>query len=86
MCPHGVNDHLFGLATISYAMHLRLPRHGPLQDGDVDSYLRRRNGQLIPEKDIMVMFVQICLGLHHVHTKVMHMSVTNVLCLSVSSS
>lgn len=42
-----------------------------VQDGDLDLVLKRRGGKPIPEDDIMQMFVQICMGLDHVHSKVL---------------
>ena len=39
------------------------------QEGDLDTFLKKRRGQLMEEKEIMLLFVQICLGLQHVHSK-----------------
>ncbi len=35
--------------------------------GDLARHLQRQQGRLLQEDDIMLKFVQICLGLHHVH-------------------
>lgn len=45
-----------------------------VQDGDLDSVLKRRGGKPIPEDEIMIVFVQICMGLDHVHSKVPSLS------------
>ena len=42
----------------------------PLQDGDLATLLKKRGGKLLSEDEIMLKFVQICLGLMHVHNKV----------------
>ena len=41
-----------------------------VQEGDMATLLKRRNGKLLNESEIMLKFVQICLGLMHVHNKV----------------
>ena len=41
-----------------------------MQDGDLDNYVRARGGQLLPEDIIMLKFVQICLAVHYIHSKV----------------
>ena len=40
------------------------------QEGDLDIMLKKRNGIHMSEDEIMMKFVQICLGLLHVHNKV----------------
>ena len=40
------------------------------QEGDLDQYLKRQSHALLDEDEIMLKFVQICLGLLHVHSKV----------------
>ena len=41
-----------------------------MQDGDMDKYVRAQGGQLLPEDTIMLKFVQICLAVHYIHSKV----------------
>ena len=41
-----------------------------MQDGDLDKYVRAPGGQLLPEDTIMLKFVQICLAVHYIHSKV----------------
>lgn len=41
-----------------------------MQEGDLDSFLRGRQGQFLKEQEVLLKFVQICLGLQHVHSKV----------------
>ena len=41
-----------------------------MQDGDLDKYVRAQGGQLLPEDTIMLKFVQICLAVHYIHSKV----------------
>lgn len=41
-----------------------------LQEGDLDAMIKKRNGAHLSEDEIMMKFVQICLGLMHVHNKV----------------
>lgn len=40
------------------------------QEGDLDLMIKKRNGAHMAEDEIMMKFVQICLGLLHVHSKV----------------
>ncbi|KAK9830325.1 hypothetical protein WJX72_011020 [[Myrmecia] bisecta] len=52
-------------------------------DGDLDSYIKKRNGNLISEHEIMLKFVQICLALLHVHSKgIIHrdLKANNIFC------
>ena len=44
--------------------------HGAVQEGDLATLLKKRGGKLLSEEEIMLKFVQICLGLMHVHNKV----------------
>lgn len=46
------------------ALHLVMEFCG---EGDLAQHLQRRRGRLLDEAEIMHMFVQISLGLHHVH-------------------
>lgn len=41
-----------------------------LQEGDLDTYLKKRGHNYIPEDEIMLKFVQIALALHYIHGKV----------------
>lgn len=41
-----------------------------LQEGDLDSYLKKQEGCYLDEEEVLLKFVQICLGLQHVHSKV----------------
>lgn len=41
-----------------------------MQAGDLDNYVKARGGQLLPEDTIMLKFVQICLAVHYIHSKV----------------
>jgi len=41
-----------------------------MQDGDLDRFVKARAGQLLDEDTIMLMFVQICLAVHYIHSKV----------------
>ncbi len=41
------------------------------EDGDLDTYLKKRDGRLLEERGILLKFVQIRLGLQHVHSKVL---------------
>ena len=41
-----------------------------MQDGDLDRFVKARAGQLLDEDAIMLMFVQICLAVHYIHSKV----------------
>ena len=45
-----------------------------LQEGDLDSFLKNQNGQFLGEDEVLLKFVQICLGLQHVHSKVRRVS------------
>ena len=38
-----------------------------LQEGDLDSWCKKQGNNYLPEDTIMIIFVQICLGLLHVH-------------------
>ena len=40
------------------------------QEGDLSSYLKSRDGQLLEENEIMMKFVQVCLALDHTHSQV----------------
>lgn len=40
-----------------------------MQEGDLDGYLKNQNGELLSEDTVLLKFVQICLGLQHVHSK-----------------
>ncbi|GAB5369206.1 hypothetical protein AAMO2058_001385700 [Amorphochlora amoebiformis] len=42
---------------------------GYCEGGDLTSFLKKRNGKLLPEKDILNLFVQMTLALHYVHMK-----------------
>ena len=42
----------------------------PWQEGDLEKMLKARAGELLPEGQLMMKFVQLCLGLQHVHAKV----------------
>ena len=41
-----------------------------LQEGDLERWLRARSGVLLSEDEVMLKFVQLCLALQHVHSKV----------------
>ena len=41
-----------------------------MQDGDLSNYLKAQGGQLLPEDAIMLHFVQICLAIQYIHSKV----------------
>ena len=43
------------------------------QDGDLSNYLKAQGGQLLPEDAIMLHFVQICLAIQYIHSKVSSM-------------
>jgi len=40
-----------------------------VRPGDLYSILQKRKGQLLPEDTVLDWFVQICLGLKHVHDR-----------------
>jgi hypothetical protein len=42
---------------------------GCAASGDLYSILAKRKGQLLPEEAVLDWFVQICLGLKHVHDR-----------------
>ena len=42
---------------------------GALQDGDLGTWCKRQGRTHLPEDVIMMKFVQICLGMLHVHSK-----------------
>ena len=42
-----------------------------LQEGDLELFLKGQNGVHLPEDLVLTKFVQICLGLQHVHSKVL---------------
>lgn len=42
----------------------------PLQEGDLEQWLKARDGKLLGEGEVMLKFVQLCLALQHVHSKV----------------
>uniref|UniRef100_A0A7S3YXB3 non-specific serine/threonine protein kinase n=1 Tax=Lotharella globosa TaxID=91324 RepID=A0A7S3YXB3_9EUKA len=42
---------------------------GYCEGGDLTSFLKKRRGRLLPEKDILNLFVQMTLALHFVHMK-----------------
>lgn len=42
----------------------------PVQEGDLEGLLKGRGGSLLSEDDVMLRFVQLCLALQHVHSKV----------------
>ena len=42
----------------------------PVQEGDLDLFLKKQNGEFLDEDTVLLKFVQICLGLQHVHSKV----------------
>ena len=46
------------------------PASTPFQEGDLEKMLKARGGALLPEGQLMMKFVQLCLGLQHVHGKV----------------
>ncbi len=53
--------------------------------GDLGSFLKGRQGQLMPEADVMLWFVQICLALQHVHQGgILHrdLKACNIFCTS----
>lgn len=39
------------------------------EDGDLTAMIKERRGHLLPEDDVMRIFVQICLGLAHTHSE-----------------
>ncbi|PRW58940.1 serine threonine- kinase Nek1 isoform X5 [Chlorella sorokiniana] len=39
------------------------------EEGDLEKMLKARGGELLPEGQLMMKFVQLCLGLQHVHAK-----------------
>lgn len=41
-----------------------------IQDGDLDGFLKAQGGRPLSEDEIMHKFVQICLSVHYVHSKV----------------
>jgi len=41
-----------------------------MQDGDLDRFVKARAGQLLDEDTVMLMFVQICLAVHYIDSKV----------------
>ena len=46
------------------------PLHHCVQEGDLDKLVRGREGALLSEGEVMLKFVQLCLALQHVHSKV----------------
>ena len=44
-----------------------------VQEGDLDNFVKEQNGKYLEEDEILLKFVQICLGLQHVHSKVSHL-------------
>lgn len=40
-----------------------------LQEGDLDSWRKKQGNVYLPEETIMIIFVQICLGLLHIHSQ-----------------
>lgn len=51
-------------------MHTKLSTSKLMQEGDLDSLVKAQNGVLLDEDSVLLKFVQICLGLQHVHSKV----------------
>ena len=43
---------------------------GRLQGGDLEQYIKDQSGTLLSEESLMRCFVQLCLALHHSHSKV----------------
>jgi len=39
------------------------------QNGDLQSYIKRQNGKLFTDNFIWKVFIQICLGVHYLHSK-----------------
>lgn len=39
------------------------------EEGDLAGYLKNKGDQLLPENEVMMKFVQVCLALQHVHSK-----------------
>lgn len=54
-----------------------------VQDGDLDKFIKARTGQLLPEDTIMLKFVQICLAVHYIHSKV---SLLSCSCMNIGTS
>lgn len=53
--------------------------------GDLGTFIKGRQGQLLPEADVMLWFVQICLALQHVHQRgILHrdLKTCNIFCTS----
>ena len=50
--------------------HARWISDACMQDGDLDHFIMAQGGQLLSEEAIMLKFVQICLAVHYIHSKV----------------
>ena len=58
------------LASDQPPLPLCLLHPPPPQEGDLEKMLKARGGELLPEGQLMMKFVQLCLGLQQVHAKV----------------
>lgn len=38
------------------------------QNGDLQTYIKRQNGKLFTENFVWKVFIQICLGVHYLHS------------------
>ena len=75
----------YGIFPLLHGFHgalCQLMRCICVQDGDLDNYVRARGGQLLPEDTIMLKFVQICLAVHYIHSKVSLHSISSCHVLS----
>ena len=68
-CSEGERCALLYEATKHRAWRCFQDANSVIRAGDLHSAMTKRNGVLVPEDTVLDWFVQICLGLKHVHDR-----------------